>query len=34
MKVASLVEAHNRPLTRHGVHDLHVHFLAAVPNAS
>jgi L-alanine-DL-glutamate epimerase-like enolase superfamily enzyme len=34
MKVASLAEAHNLPVTSHGVHDLHVHLLAAVPNAS
>lgn len=34
LKVARLAEAHNRPVTTHGVHDLHVHLLAAVPNAS
>jgi L-alanine-DL-glutamate epimerase-like enolase superfamily enzyme len=34
LKVAHLAEAHNRPVTTHGVHDLHVHLLAAVPNAS
>jgi L-alanine-DL-glutamate epimerase-like enolase superfamily enzyme len=34
MKVARLAEAHNLPVTTHGVHDLHVHALAAVPNAS
>lgn len=34
MKVARLAEAHNLPVTSHGVHDLHVHTLAAVPNAS
>jgi len=34
MKVAHLAEAHNRPVTSHGAHDLHVHLLAAVPNAS
>lgn len=34
MKVARLAEAHNLPVTSHGVHDLHVHVLAAVPNAS
>jgi len=34
MKVAHLAEAHNLPVTTHGVHDLHVHLLAAVPNAS
>jgi L-alanine-DL-glutamate epimerase-like enolase superfamily enzyme len=34
MKVARLAEAHNLPITSHGVHDLHVHTLAAVNNAS
>ena len=34
MKVARLAEANNLPVTSHGVHDLHVHLLAAVPNAS
>jgi L-alanine-DL-glutamate epimerase-like enolase superfamily enzyme len=34
LKVAHLAEAHNLPVTTHGVHDLHVHCLAAVPNAS
>jgi len=34
MKVAHLAQAHNLPVTSHGVHDLHVHLLAAVPNAS
>ena len=34
MKVARLAEAHNLPVTTHGVHDLHVHLLAAIPNAS
>jgi L-alanine-DL-glutamate epimerase-like enolase superfamily enzyme len=34
MKVAHLAEAHNLPVTSHGAHDLHVHLLAAVPNAS
>ena len=34
MKVAHLAEAYNLPVTSHGVHDLHVHLLAAVPNAS
>ncbi len=33
-KVAALAEAHNLPVTSHGVQDLHVHLLAAVPNAS
>ena len=34
LKVAHLAEAYNRPVTTHGVHDLHVHLLAAIPNAS
>jgi L-alanine-DL-glutamate epimerase-like enolase superfamily enzyme len=34
MKIAHLAEAHNLPVTSHGVHDLHVHLLAAVPNKS
>jgi len=34
MKVARLAEAHNLPVTTHGVHDLHAHMLAAVPNPS
>lgn len=34
LKVAQLAAAHNLPVTSHGVHDLHVHLLAAVPNAS
>jgi L-alanine-DL-glutamate epimerase-like enolase superfamily enzyme len=34
LKVAKLAEAHNLPVTSHGVHDLHVHLLAAVPNRS
>lgn len=34
MKVAHLAQAYNLPVTSHGVHDLHVHLLAAVPNAS
>ncbi len=34
MKVARLAEAHNLPVTSHGIHDIHVHTLAAVPNAS
>lgn len=32
MKVARLAEAANLPVTSHGVHDLHVHLLSAVPN--
>ena len=34
MKVAHLAQAHNLPVTSHGVHDLHVHLLAAIPNDS
>ena len=34
MKVAHLAEAFNLPVTSHGVHDLTVHLLAAVPNRS
>lgn len=34
MKVAHLAEARHLPVTSHGVHDLHVSLLAAVPNAS
>ncbi len=34
MKVARLAEAFDLPVTSHGVHDLHVHLLAAAPNAS
>lgn len=34
MKVARLAEAHGLPLTSHGAHDVHVHLLAAAPNAS
>lgn len=31
-KIAALAEAHNLPVTSHGVHDLTVHCLAAAPN--
>lgn len=34
MKVARMAEAAHLPVTSHGVHDLHVHLMAAVPNAS
>jgi len=34
MRVAHLAYANNLPVTSHGVHDLHVHLLCAVPNAS
>ena len=33
-KIAGLAAAHNLPVTTHGVHDLQVNLLAAVPNAS
>jgi len=34
LKVAHLAQSRNLPVTSHGVHDLHVHLLAAVPNSS
>ncbi len=34
MKIARMAEANHLPVTSHGVHDLHVHLLAALPNAS
>ncbi len=34
MRVAALAYAHNLPVTSHGVHELHLHLLAAIPNAS
>ncbi len=34
MKVARLAEAFNLPLISHGVHQLHIHLLAASPNAA
>ena len=34
LKIAHLAEAHNLPVTTHGIHDIHVHLLAAVPNSS
>lgn len=34
LKIARLAEAHNLLVTSHGVHDLHLHLLAAIPNAS
>lgn len=34
LKIAHLAEANNLPVTTHGVHDLQVHLLAAVPNRS
>ncbi len=33
-KICGLAEAHNLPITSHGVHDLTVHLLAAAPNRS
>ena len=34
MKVAHIAEAYNRNLTTHGIQDMHVSCLAAIPNAS
>jgi L-alanine-DL-glutamate epimerase-like enolase superfamily enzyme len=34
MRVAKLAYAHNLPVTTHGVHELHLHLLTAVPNPS
>jgi len=34
LKVAHLAETCNLPVTTHGVHDLQVHLLAAIPNSS
>lgn len=34
LKVARFAEARNLPVTSHGIHDIHVHLLAAVPNGS
>ncbi len=34
LKVAHLAEAFNLPVTTHGVHELHVHLLGAIPNDS
>ncbi len=34
MKVARLAEAHGLPVTSHGAHEVHVHLLAACPNAA
>jgi L-alanine-DL-glutamate epimerase-like enolase superfamily enzyme len=34
LRVAKLAEQSGLPVTSHGVHDLHVHLLAAVPNPS
>lgn len=34
MRVAKLAYVHNLAVTTHGVHELHLHLLAAIPNAS
>ena len=34
LRVARLAEARNLPVTSHGIHDIHVHLLGAVPNGS
>ena len=34
LRVAKLAYARNLPVTTHGVHELHIHLLAAIPNAS
>lgn len=34
LKVSRMALDHGLPVTSHGVHDLHVHLLAAAPNAS
>ena len=34
MKIAHLAEAHGLPVMSHGAHDLHIHLLAAAPNAA
>ncbi|MCY4019530.1 MAG: mandelate racemase/muconate lactonizing enzyme family protein [Chloroflexi bacterium] len=34
MRVAKLAYAHNLEVTSHGVHEIHLHLLAAIPNAS
>ena len=34
MKIAALAECNNLKVTSHGVHDLHIHLLAAIPNKS
>jgi L-alanine-DL-glutamate epimerase-like enolase superfamily enzyme len=34
MKIAHLAEANGLPVTSHGAHDIHVHLLAAAPNAA
>ena len=34
MKIAHLAEANGLPVMSHGAHDLHIHLLAAAPNAA
>lgn len=34
MRVAKLAYAHNRKVTTHGIHEIHLHLLAAIPNPS
>ncbi|MCB0014238.1 MAG: mandelate racemase/muconate lactonizing enzyme family protein [Anaerolineales bacterium] len=34
LRVAGLAYAHNRPVTTHGVHELHLQLLGAIPNPS
>ena len=34
LRVAKLAYAYNLPVTTHGVHELHLHLLSAIPNAS
>lgn len=34
LKVAQLAEAHNLPISTHGVHDIQVHLMCAAPNSS
>ena len=34
MRVARLAYAHNLPTTSHGIHEIHLHLLAAIPNKS
>ena len=34
MRVARMAYAHNLQVTSHGVHEIHLHLLAAIPNAS
>ena len=34
LKIAHMADAFNLPVTTHGIHDSHVHLLAAIPNVS